>query len=131
MFYIELNFHIPSIKQANEILEFMTSHIHKQKWNNGIKSCRILETLNFTSNVIHTVYKKTFLVGEREYVEKEYILPASAITDSGSYQLCVYSSSMPTDYEYLKKAKITAQTVMRVMIFRVDQEEEIDETKLR
>uniref|UniRef100_A0A7S3J2Q9 START domain-containing protein n=1 Tax=Euplotes harpa TaxID=151035 RepID=A0A7S3J2Q9_9SPIT len=85
-------------KLASEVIECFTQYSKRLLWNKSISRCKLIENVHSTCNIIHTVYQKTFFIEDKEFIEKEYIIPGGAISEKMNDQLCIYTSSVPISY---------------------------------
>lgn len=90
-------FTFESIYPFEMIFELLSNPEQIQKWDKSITLCEVVGNIENYSTLVHTVYKESFLLKTREFIEKRFILSPSKKSESNK-KVLLYSSSIPNKF---------------------------------
>lgn len=99
------------------IWEWFSSNVHILRWNKSIKSRKEIMTFSKNIDIIHTVYGESFIMGERDFIEKtdRQMLPS---------KLLIYTSSVPVSFLPHHECKVHGTTIFNLTVIKYSEKKE-------
>lgn len=86
------------------------------KWDSSLDSAKILKSSNSGCQILRTIYKRTFLIEKRQFVEKQFISKVDKLKTSDNSKVTIYSSSISESLSKKKENTILGTRVMKIVI---------------
>ena len=108
--WYKIKLHFSSLYSFEMICELLTSPQEKKKWDKTVESWTSLENISNNIQLLHTTYSAAFIIGEREFIDKRFIIPWN---DENCKKLIIYSTSLPEQFWPTDKNIIRGERIFK------------------